>query len=556
MPENLSNLEELSDILDAIFRQKVSLTAAEAFIDYWNMTYSRIQVPKQGWPPAIQHCLSSVGLLPEEAKVVVEEEESILEKPELATTVPSPVPQTPHAVSSFTTPPNNAIPCEAFTSIQSPQRPQKLFGPFPIIPSSPMSPLLGRSSGLSENRTPLSSIQLCKTPPKRRRLAVDHENGDDDKENVVVSVVDRIAAMNSGTAKKRRCGEMEVGVEEQKSGSSAKKLKYSMRPRTRSATKNLKVASQHASPACSVASSKGSEDERQWVDATLRIPFPVLEEPRDDACGGELSSSPVPPPQPRRHVRTGKRLIPYVLVPSRKRTMEPKGREHTTSLDGTDTGVDHNLSSSSKTLDMRQLPTRLMTLRRSMSNPESMIMEKRKRRESDAKTLDMLMRYCKSNTRAESMLVEKKRKRRESDAGDDSPDLYDLVGSSPLPALHLPIPPPPIGRFRKAYTLPSSDSDISTMSMSSSSDDDPYIGQVTPRHLISPVLQRTKIDGFLTSQRKPLGIIGIGERYGDLDAMMMPGSDDSVTTSGSETESPMKARQMKMRWRALSRLRS
>ena len=93
------------------------------------------------------------------------------------------------------------------------------------------------------------------------------------------------------------------------------------------------------------------------------------------------------------------------------------------------------------------------------------------------------------------------------------------------------------------------------MSMSSSSDDDPYI---TPRHLISPILQkRTKVvDGFLTSQRKPLGIIGIGERYGDLDAMMMPGSDDSVTTSGSETESPMKARQMKMRWRALSRLRS
>jgi hypothetical protein len=73
---------------------------------------------------------------------------------------------------------------------------------------------------------PLSSIQLCKTPPKRRRLAVDHENGNDEKENVVVSVVDRIAA--SGVAKKRRCGEnreMEGEVEEQKSGPSAKKLK-------------------------------------------------------------------------------------------------------------------------------------------------------------------------------------------------------------------------------------------------------------------------------------------------------------------------------------------
>ena len=502
MPENLSNLEELSEILDAIFRQRVSLTAAEAFIDYWNMSYSRMQVPKQGWPLAIQHCLSSVGLLPEEAKVVEEEEESILE-PELATTVS--VPQTPHTVS-LTTPPNNVFPCEAFTSIQSPQRPQKLFGPFPIIPSSPMSPLLERSSGFSERRTPLSSIQLCKTPPKRRRLAVDHENGKDEKENVVVSVVDRIAAMNPGTVKKRRCGEMEDGVEVQESGPSAKKLKHSMRPRTRSATK--KAASQHASPACSVASSKGSEDERQWVETTLRIPFPVKEEVQNDACGGELSSS--VPLQRRRHDWTGKKLIPYVLIPSRKRTTEPKEREHTTSLDD-------NQSSNSKTLDMRKLP---MMLRRSVSNPES-------------------------------TLTEKKRKRRESDAGDDSPDLYDLVGSSPLPALHLPIPPPPIGRFRKAYTLPSSDSDISTMSMSSSSDDDPYIGQVTPRHLISPVLQRrTKVvvDSLLTSQtrRKPLGNLGFGERY-DGDLMMMPGSDDSVTTSGSETESPMKARQMRLR---------
>ena len=510
MPENLSNLEKLSDILDAIFRQRVLLTAAEAFIDYWNMSYSRLQVPKQGWPPAIRHCLSSVGLLPDETKE--EEEESNLE-PELVTTVP--LPRTPVAVS-FTTPPA-ALKREAFSMIQSPQRPQKLFGPFPIIPSSPMSPLLKRSSGLSERRTPLSSIQLCKTPTKRRRLAVDHENGNDEKENVVVSVVDRIAAMNSGVTKKRRCGEMEDEVEKQKSGPSAKKLKSSMRPRTRSATK--KAASQHASPARSVASSKDSEDERQWVEATLRVPFPVMEA-QDDA-GGDKSGTPVLPQQ-RRHVRTVKKVFPYVLIPSRKRTTEPKEREHTTSLDGSD--VDDNLSSSTRTLDMKKMPTRL---RRTMSNPESTLTSK----------------------------TEKKRKRRESDVGnsdDDALDLYDLVGSSPLPALHLPLPPTPVRRFRKAYTLPSSDSDVST-SMSSS-DDDPYIGQVTPHHLISPILQRrTKVvENLLTSQtkRKPLGIMGFGERYGN---SMMPGSDDSVTvtTSGSEIESPTKGRQMKMRLRTL-----
>ena len=515
MPENLSNLEELSDILDAIFRQRTLLTAAEAFIDYWNMTYSRMQVPKQGWPPAIGHCLSSVGLVPELEEKEEEEEESILE-PQLSTTVPPPPP--PLAVS-FTTPPA-VLKSEAFSLIQSPQRPQKLFGPFPIIPSSPMSPLLRRSSGHSERRTPLSSIQLCKTPTKRRRLTVDHENGNDEKENVVVSVVDRIAAMNSGETKKRRCGELEDGVEEQKPGSSAKKLKSSMRPRTRSATK--KTTSQHVSPP-SVASSKDSEDERQWVDAALRTPFPVMEEAQDDVCGGGLSSNPVPT-QRKRHDQKVRKLIPYVLIPPRKRTTRPKELKHTTSLDGS--GIDNDLSSCSKTLDMRKLP---MGLRRSASNPESMLTSK----------------------------TEKKRKRRESDTGDseDSPDLYDLIGSHPLPALHFPYPP--VRRLRKAYTLPSSDSDVSSKSMPSSSDDDPHIGQVTPHHLISPVLQRRRkvVDSLLTSQtrRKPMGIIGImgfGEKYGD---SMMPGSDDSVTTSesGSETESPTKTQQMKMKLRAL-----
>ena len=498
MPENLSTLEELSDILDAIFRQRILPTAAEAFIDYWNMSYSRMQVPEQGWPPAIRHCLSSVGLLPKEAEEG--EEESILE-PEFATTIP--LPHTPLAVS-FTTPPA-VLKCEAFATVQSPQRPQKMFGPFPIIPSSPVSPLLRRSSGLSGRRTPLSSIQLCGTPSKRRRLAVD---GNDEKENVVVSVVDRIAAMTQGAAKKRRCGEMEDGVEEQKSGPSAKKLKSSMRPRTRSASKK---ASQHASPACSVASSNESEDELlQRVEATQGIPFPVTEA-QEDACGGGFSTPELP--QRKRHVRTVNKIFPYVLIPSRKRMTE---REHATSLDGS--GVDN----SSKMVGERKWP---MRLRRSVSNPESMLTSK----------------------------TEKKRKRRESDAGDsdeDSPDLYDLVGSSPLPALHLPLPPPPVRGFQKACSLPSSDSDISSASISSSSDDDPYIGQVTPHHLISPVLQRrTKVvDSSLTFQprRIPLGMT-IRERYGDL---MMPGSDDSVTTSESETESPTKALQ-RMRTRAL-----
>ena len=504
MPENLSTLEELSDILDAIFRRRVPLVAAEAFIDYWNISYSRMQVPKQGWPPAIQHCLSSVGLLSQEVEEK-QEEEPILE-PAFVVTVP--LPRTPLA-ASFTTP--AVLKREEFTTIiQSPQRPQKIFGPFPIIPSSPVSPLVRRSSDLSRRRTPLSSIQLCGSPSKRRRLAVGHEAERDEKENVVVSVVDRIAAMTPGATKKRK-REEEDEVKEQKSGSSAKKLKSGMKPRTRSTSKK---ASQHASPTCSVASSNESEDERRWVEATLtqRIPFPVTGA-QDEVCDG--LSTPVLPPRKLRHVRTVEsskhRLFPYVLIPPRKK---PKSeREHTTSLDD-------NLLSKYKMLDLRMSSKG----RRSVSIPELMLSSK----------------------------TEKKRKRQESDAGDgddDTLDLYDLVSKSdPLPALQFPFPPPPVRQLRKAYSLPSSDSDVSLRSRSSSSDDDPYIGQVTPHHLISPILKR-RVSSMTSRTGKMSLAMGFGERS------VMPGSDDSVTTSGSEQESPTKGvvtrQMMRMRNRSI-----
>ena len=471
LPENLAVLEELSDILSAIFRQRVLPAASEAFIEYWN---SRVQAPKEDWPSGIRHCLSSVGLLPKETEI--EQEESTLE-PAFVASDPPP--------ASFTTPPA-VLKREAHTMIQSPQRPQKTFGFFPIIPSSPVSPLLRHSSDPARRRTPLSSIQLCESPPKRRRLADDHEDRSDEKENLgVVSVVDRIAIMAPGVIKKRRYGEAEDEEEAQKSGSSPKKLKTSMRPRTRSASTK---ASQDASPACSVADSNESEDERRWVEATLMqmVPFPVTEA-QDEACGG--TSTPALP-QRKRHIRTVNNSehpsFSDVSIPSRKRKTE---REHITSLDGS--GVE-NPSSSSRTLNLRR-----SLIRRSVSIPESMLTSR----------------------------TEKKRKRKESDADgdiDDSPDLYDLVGPDPLPALQLSLPPSPVRQFRTVYSLPSSDSDVSSKSLSLSSDDDPYIGQVTPHHLISPALQR-RVKTRKTS-------MGVG----------IPDSDDSVSTSGSEIESPTK----------------
>ena len=332
-----------------------------------------------------------------------------------------------------------------------------MFGPFPIIPSSPVSPLLRRSSDLAVRRTPLSSIQLCGSPSKRRRLAVDHDDRNGEKENLgLVSVVDRIAAMTPDAAKKRRHGEVEDEADKQlSSGRSQKKLKSSMRPRTRSASKK---ASQLASPSSSVTE---SEDERRWVEATLTetIPFPVTET-QDDKCRTPVLS------QRKRHVGT----------------------------------VGNPASCNSRMLDLR----RKLPMRRSASIPESMLTSR----------------------------TEKKRKHRESDAsdGDDnSLDLYDLVGSDPLPALQLPPPPPPLPPFRqlrKAYSLPSSDSDVSsTTTTISSSDDDTYIGQVTPRHLISPTLQRRVpkiVNSCHLSWKMP---VDTREEFRD----SMSGSDDSPT---------------------------
>ena len=88
----------------------------------------------------------------------------------------------------------------------------------------------------------------------------------------------------------------------------------------------------------------------------------------------------------------------------------------------------------------------------------------------------------------------------------------------------------PLRPLRRAYTVPSSDSDISIHSMSS--DDDPHVGQVTPHHLVSPPLNRRSIlDGLAASASS---LSAMKDLFGD-----SPESDDSGV-SESDTESPTK----------------
>ncbi|KAF8968986.1 hypothetical protein BDZ97DRAFT_1797269 [Flammula alnicola] len=502
LPESFATLDAVAIILDAVFHNRAPALAVEAFTDYWNLTYARISPPEEGWSGPIRHCLCAVGILPPE-------------EPDLqaATTVASDVPSSPLAsafnaqlssprtpiASSFSTPPTAVLRREALSRVPSPQRPQKVFGTFPIVPSTPLSPVRRRTWSSSERRTPLSSIQLCGSPTKRRRLMSD-ENNEEDKENLaigsIVPVADRIAELAKPSAKKRRREEDEEEEKEKSkpapSPSPPKKLRGRMKPKSKSVSKKARISS--PAPSVGSLSSNESEDER-WVEAALTqsLPFPSMDSTKEEQDVFSVSEATIP-----RRTR-GNRLVAISAEnPSHELQHPPTTeRDHATSVDG------HSTRIPIRKIDLTKIP-----LRRSTSIPEALLMA----------------------------VSRQKRKRSDSDDTECASDLNDLASSdSPLPAL-------PIGRpryIKRAFSLPSSDSDMrSTRSMSS--DDDPHLGQVTPHHLISPALHRRpgSLSGRLLSARKYTPIV-MKDLFGD----ELPGSDDSVATSsssGSESDSPTK----------------
>jgi len=289
-----------------------------------------------------------------------------------------------------------------------------------------MSPIRRRTNS-SSSRTPLSSIQLCASPGKRRRIyhekGIDHE---DEKENVladeVVPVLDRIAKMQTIGRKRQLEDEDDV-----KPSPPMKKLKGRMKPKGGSSAQK----SRFLSPVPSVASSNESEDER-WVVSNL------MHFPTSDASNPMQQNSQLPVIESRLQSGIAVDIITVDSLPSQAQL----GAEQQTN------GLDR-VKTPKKKIDLTKVPAR-----RAVSMPDSLI----------ATTVNL------------------KRKRRDSTAESDV-DFYDACSSDPLPSLTLPL-----RKTTKTYTLTIPDSDASACL--ASSDDDPHLGQVTPHHLISPALIR------------------------------------------------------------------
>lgn len=379
------------------------------------------------------------------------------------------------------------------------------------MPSTPLSPSRRRrSSGSSSEgvRTPLSAIQLCGSPAKRRRLMSDGDDGKSDKENVfsdnntvpvVASVAERIAELKPKGKKRRLSDEEEdpdyIPERAVSSSTLGKKLKGKMKPKGKPVAKKARIPTSPAPSVAGSASSNESEDER-WVEAALvsvsGVPFPKMKMDGEDEEQEQASEVESRRFANRNPIVYGSASKARVTTPS---DAEAPATELTTPI-------------TTPKIDFTKIP------RRSVSNPDSLL----------------------------GRNVSKKRKRPHSvDALEtEQKDFYGLNLMNPLPALALPIPPKPrkVRPTFKAYTYPlSSDSDIPSSDparSSMSSDDDPHLGQVTPHHITSPNLIRKT-----TSKKMSVSKMAIlKELFGD-ESPVPAGSDDSIM-SGMESDSPTK----------------
>jgi len=396
LPEPLAAIDAVDDILGSIFRYRVPSLAAEAFTEFWRFTVAPLSIPQSGWSKGVLRALRSVGLFRNEDAV-----------PAVAALAPAfdinLSPRTP--VSTSHSIPTALLNHEGLSHILSPPRPRKVFGNFPIIPSSPVSPTVRRqrrpssSSSAITPRTPLSAIQLCGSPSKRRRLNSEGKENKTLGNGALVSVAERIAEIleANGNLKKRKLDlEEESNADTPLKDSTTtlpKRLKGRMKPKTTKSNAGSRL-SKIGSPSLSTnsACSNESEAERRWVVDTLTlstVPFPSTEVeqpeyaadiPRRKREDGMIGSSSKPRPVPAR-------------------------------------GASQQRGDHANSLDSQEMPlpkidfTRIRRpIKRSVSTPEAMW----------------------------NVVSIGKRKRLESDVDNDQgKDLYDLRKMRPVPALHI-----------------------------------------------------------------------------------------------------------------------
>lgn len=463
--------------MGSIFHYRVPSLAAESFTEFWKLSFATLSVPET-WPKGIAHALRSVGLL---------QKEEI--KPAASALAPAfDIALAPHTPVSIPTAMTNR---EGVSRIPSPPKPRKVYGNFPIVPSSPGSPTVRRqrrsasSSSAATPRTPLSVIQLCESPPKRRRLNSEGKENDALSDSPLVSVAERIAEIfkSNENLKKRKLDPEEewnaAGISSKDfTITPMKKLKGRMKPKM---TKSNMV-SKTSSPSLSTSSacSNESEMERRWVADTLTpsvVPFPSVEVERPGYAVDV----------PRRKREYGmfgswsKR--PTSDVPQQK-------RDHANSLDNQEVPV--------RKIDFTKI-RRL--IRRTISTPETML---------------------------NSMSIGK-RKRLESDVDNDG-DLFELEKRPPIPGLKRQRSN--IAPARRTRSLPEPqeklDSDITVVH---SSDDEPRIGQAALRcGLLSDAQKKTT----LPNGKKLATSDTLEEDYASDDSFS---SDTAVNSSASSSSS-------------------
>ena len=479
LPSGPESIQPLSAIFNAPFtsRESRSATAAavDSFLDFWKVRDHDVDSPPEGgWDEDLRNVLESVGLLAKEITV----------------------PRTPISCN-FSTPPTDIRRREALSAIPSPQRPFKAPIPFPMMPTSPESPVQSRMSHAARR----ARLSICSSPSKKRKLVQEER----EKENIsftpvlpkdgVVPISQRIAEVVAG--KKRSFEELQDAT------NSGAVLMPSTPVRRRSLKSAMKsrvgksAIDRDPSPTRSASTCSNESDDERTVEAALFA-----------ESDSELLHEAVP--FPRSFV-----LSETSEQPNKKRTRCDSGAPTTPT---------------SPCLEVKQVdltaarPAKRANLRRAVSAHELTVLHgKRKRLSLGADATD-------------------------SDDEDDAKQ-----EEKPLPALRIFRP------LRKVYTLPSSDIDIRTDSPSAvaeppSSDDDPRIGQVTPHHLISPAMKKAnvfresllraltpQISGgrYNTPGMKGLPTLDLtGERVSSLDEasdaeLDLPGSDDSIQLGSS-----------------------
>ncbi|PPR07765.1 hypothetical protein CVT24_003715 [Panaeolus cyanescens] len=539
LPATDATLEKFGSLIGSIFCHRVPPVAMDAFKDFWKLTYGTQGPPKYSWPEPIHKALVAVGIMD---------------------SIPAP-PCTPIA-ASFSTPPTAVVKREALAQIGSPQRPTKPVGAFPIVPTSPETPIRRRrtSSGGTHGvinsggvrRTPLSSLQLCNTgsPSKRRKIAVvEDEEG---KENIQIpSVLERIASLSAINGKKRRFEDdgdddellparaptlpsnhlipFPTSDSKEAEVTPMKNLKKKMRPRS---SKPLPKKARITSPTQSNTSTE-SEEERKWVEQSLLRPAGGLPFPSVEADAEEDVHNPSAPIRVRT-VATSEQSAPSLRD---EEECQPSPRlERATSFPQNSSPKTTTPSTPVRKIDLTKYlaQRRSGTLRRSVSVPDSI----------------------------RSGCTDDLKKRKRVDSLDDEAVEELLNTTTPLPALSIqPLDRKPLTPWwmRKmamdgdVEMVGSDDSDTTIVAGPASSDDDPHLGQVTPHHLISPDLVRKKqtmtsisslrLKGLHVAAPlvKPAFPFNVSkELFGEDDESDVPGSDDSLATSGSETDSPTK----------------